>query len=98
MSKFWLVIVGFWLAVVAFSLLSLPTHRGDLPHPAEKPIIAALLVATLWAICFRKQIEERRISLFSLFVLMTLIMVWLAADQYFNHGENSLILNNYLGN
>lgn len=98
MSKFWLVISGLFLTVVVFGLSSAPSHRGDLPHPAEKPIIAALLVTAVWAICFRKQIEQRRISLFSLFVLVTLLAVWFAADQYFNQGENLLILHNYLDN
>ena len=94
MSKFWLVISGLLLAVVVFGHSSGPSHRGDLPHPAEKPIIATLLVIAVWVICFRKQIEQHRISLFSLFVLVTLLAMWFAADQYFNRGENLLLLHN----
>ena len=87
MSRFWLVISGLLLAVGVFLVAQRPTTYHDRPHPAEKPILAGLLVTTVWAICFRKQIERRRISLFSLFVLVTLLAIWFAADQFFNPGD-----------
>jgi chromate transport protein ChrA len=58
-----------------------------MPHPAAKPIVAGLLVTAVWAIGFRKQIEQRRISLLAMLVLVTLLAIWLAADQYLNPGS-----------
>ena len=84
MGKFWLFVSALVLAAGVIIVATTPRYRADMPHPAAKPIIAGLLVTAVWAICFRKQFERGRISLFSLFVLVTLLAIWFAADQYFN--------------
>ncbi|BBO32198.1 hypothetical protein [Lacipirellula parvula] len=84
MSKFWLAIAGLVFAVLAVLVAQSPTNYLDVPHPAVKPISAGLLVSAVWAIFFRMQIEQRRISLFAMFVLVTLLASWFAADQFFN--------------
>jgi ABC-type nickel/cobalt efflux system permease component RcnA len=84
MSKFWQVISAVVLAVVIVVMLQKPTTYDDTPHPALEPVCAGLLVTAVWAIAFRRQIEQRRISLFAMFVLVTLLAIWFAADQYFN--------------
>ncbi len=84
MSKFWLVIAGLVFAVLTVLFTQAPTNYLDRPHPAIKPISAGLLVSAVWAILFRRQIEQRRTSLFAMFVLVTLLATWYAADQYFD--------------
>ena len=83
MSKFWLTIAGLVFAVLTVLITQAPTNYLDRPHPAIKPISAGLLVIAVWAVLFRRQIEQRRISLFAMFVLVTLLASWYAADQFF---------------
>lgn len=87
MSKFWLAIAGIVFAVLAVLVSQAPTNYLDRPHPAIKPISAGLLVLAVWAVLFRRQVEQRRISLFAMFVLVTLLAIWYAADQFFNPGQ-----------
>jgi chromate transport protein ChrA len=87
MSRFWQLVSALLLVAGAIIVVSAPAHRGDMPHPATKPIIAGLLVTAVWATGFRKQLERGRLSLFSLFVLVTLLASWFAAHQYFNPGR-----------
>jgi chromate transport protein ChrA len=87
MSKFWLAIAGLVFAVLAVLIAQAPTNYLDVPHPAIKPISAGVLVSAVWAILFRRQIEQRRISLLAMFILVTLLASWFAADQFFNPGR-----------
>jgi hypothetical protein len=44
---------------------------------------AALLVAALWAILFRPQLQQGRVSLVSILTLVTLEAIWFGAKQFF---------------
>jgi hypothetical protein len=39
---------------------------------ASRYVIAAAMLSVVWSICFRKQIENRRLSLFAIFALVTI--------------------------
>jgi hypothetical protein len=88
MNWFW-VVVGLILLVALVGLCYLPTPRLQLlqyvPPPAFERVAVhlapAALIAVIWAICFRPQLERFKFSLFSIFVLATMEAVWLCLHR-----------------
>lgn len=75
MSRFWLTIGMVLLGAILIVFALAPTTYDYPPRIVQqtgKFIVASSLVAVVWAILFRKQVEKLRVSLFSLFVLVTL--------------------------
>lgn len=91
MSRFWQSICVV-LALVFIVMWQLPRTQttalyDDRPTSAAELVAFALLgslVAVIWAICFRPQVEKLRISLFSLFVLVAMEAVLLLAARVLN--------------
>jgi len=90
MSRFWQFICVV-LAVVFFVMWQLP--HPQMPRYDDRPTLAAQLVgfallgslvAVIWAICFRPQVEKLRISLFSLFALVAMEALLLLAARVLN--------------
>jgi hypothetical protein len=50
---------------------------------AAQHVGAALLVAAIWAILFRSQLQQGRVSLVSMLVLVTMQVLWFGAKQFF---------------
>jgi hypothetical protein len=88
MKWFW-VVIGLALVGAWVGLEYLPKPRVQLveyvPPPAFERMVVhlapALLIAVIWAIIFRPQIEKMRFSLFSIFVLATMEAVWLCLHR-----------------
>ena len=75
MNRFWLTIGLVLLAAILVVFAVAPTSYDYPPRivrQTAKFVVASSLVAVVWAILFRKQVEKLRVSLFSLFVLVTL--------------------------
>ena len=87
MKLFWIAVA---LAVVVAILaigLSVRPHKGWEPNVGQRlavPAAGGILVAVVWSIGFRAQLVRRRISLFSLFVLVAMEAAWFAAKQIYN--------------
>jgi hypothetical protein len=87
MSRFWLVICALLAAIfVGIGMLKDP-HRGYEPPLAvvlARYALLGCLVFVVWAICFRKQLESFRISIFALFMLITMEAILLGAAKILN--------------
>jgi hypothetical protein len=89
MSGFWkcicLVLFGLFLAALGANFLHPPVPRMyEYAWPTAIQKLygltwGACLVAVIWAICFRPQLENRKISLLSLFALIAMEAVYLLA-------------------
>ncbi len=87
MKSFWITVVVCLIVAFFGMRFSTPTFRGD-----EQSIIqriaeltaAGLLVAVVWAIAFRSQLERGRVSLLSILMLVALEAIWFAAKGVFN--------------
>ncbi len=90
MSRFWQAICGVLVAIVILCMATAPRTYED-PSPFVRHCVylavAVSLVALIWAICFRQQVERLRFSLFSLFVLTTMEAIVLCLVRLF--GPNS---------
>ena len=88
MKNFWPIINGTIVFVfVGFILLPRPTsYDWEPPLWAELAFfsLAGILVAIVWAVIFRKQLERGQVKLTSLFLLVAFEAAWFAAFKYFN--------------
>jgi len=88
MRRFWLII-GAVILTISFGFGMLPRATS---YTYEPPIVVVLarysllgsLVGVIWAIFFRKQLESFRLSIFSLFALVTMEAVLLTAARIMN--------------
>jgi hypothetical protein len=83
MSRFWQIISAVLFAAIAAWWLVLTTIPRTYDPPIVVKVVHLLIVATLggviWAIAFRRQLEKMRVSLFSLFCLISIEAIVLAA-------------------
>ena len=81
MSKFWIIIWSVAMATL-FVYFQLPMNVRGVPFPIWAKVVsysvAATMVGIAWAICFRPQLEKGRVSLLSVFVLVSMqaILAW----------------------
>lgn len=85
---FW-AIVSYTLIAVFFVLMAISAigpRRGDRPLASQIAYGAVLitLVLVVWAICFRAQLEARRVSLVAIFALVTMLAALFSAFRYFD--------------
>ena len=83
MSRFWQSVCAILFFFVVAVCLFPRQLRGDVPSLALRwagLALCSIPMGVAWAICFRKQVEQLRPSLFSLFVLMAMqaALVWYA--------------------
>ena len=83
-SHFWPSVVGVLISAYVLAIVVAgPPQRGYDPPPPRvdvaRHVIAVASLAVVWAILFRTDIERRKLSLRSLFVLVTIqaIGFWL---------------------
>jgi hypothetical protein len=86
-KAFWVVV--YCLAIVAMFMIGIfvSTMRGVSLTLSERLVFYAaggILVGVVWAILFRTQIEKLRLSLFVLFILLSMEALWLAAIRIIN--------------
>jgi hypothetical protein len=84
-------IIAIALAVSLAALVLNPiqkTPRGKFIHAAVATTGGAALVAVAWAICFIRRLEANRVSLFSLFALLTAEAVFFWAIQFFKRAPS----------
>ena len=85
MTRFWAIVcTAIFIAMTGIFSLSKHTNRGQ-PPPITRITLhccTATLVIVVWAIIFRQQIVQRRISLRSLFMLTAMLAVWFSAVSY----------------
>jgi hypothetical protein len=93
MKGFW-VIVCLLLLVAFIGLRYLPTPRVQrveyVPPPTFERLAVhvapVILIAVLWGICFRGQLEKFKFSLLSIFALGTMEAIWLGLHHaLFDH-------------
>jgi hypothetical protein len=89
MKPFW-VCVGLAFLCGFGGLFLLPVPSSYTWQPSEPERLAhyglvALIVAGVWAICFRTQLERCRLSLLSLFVLTLMEGAFFALMKFFRH-------------
>ncbi|HEX5104513.1 MAG TPA: hypothetical protein VFV87_11910 [Pirellulaceae bacterium] len=78
-----IILAAIFLAILVVS--SVPrSEQRTLPVQITHYLVTGSLVAVLWAICFRRQVEKLRFSLLSLFVLAAMEAVLFAAIRLLN--------------
>lgn len=89
MKPFWpIVCATIFLGFFGLMLLPGPTSYTWEPSILQRLVqhaLVAIIVAGVWAICFRTQIENRRFSLVSLFVLTLMEGAIFALMKIFRH-------------
>ncbi len=85
MKAFWIVVSFVFIAVVVALDVTAPRFRSDWPiaTTVTRYLSMGTLVAIIWAIFFRSQIEKLRVSLASLFVLILMEAILLLAIRVF---------------
>jgi hypothetical protein len=85
--RFWIAVgVAVWASILLFNLIPNRSHLEQ-PSPAEEVIyglVLITLVLVVWAICFRAQLEARRVSLVAIFALVTMLAALFSAFRYFD--------------
>jgi hypothetical protein len=83
MDRFWMIICVILLAIfVAIAMLpGAATYEPPLAVVLPRYALLGSSVGVIWAICFRKQVESFRFSIFSLFVLVTMEAILLTVAR-----------------
>jgi hypothetical protein len=85
MSRFWVIIVC--VLVGPFVLAVLPRQRLYATDSGQRLVFhlfTGVLVAVIWAICFRPQLERGRLTTTALFALVAMEAVYLALVRVMN--------------
>jgi hypothetical protein len=78
-SGFWAIVVGVLTSAYVLAALIASTGRSrmqldapEFPVHVARHLLAVVWLGVVWAIIFRAEVERGRLSLFSLFVLVTI--------------------------
>ncbi len=87
LKSFWVAISGaVWVSIVL--LACIPNRLPWTPPSLAEEIVFGFVLVTLttvvWAICFRSQVETRRVSLVAIFTLVTMLAVLFWAFRSFD--------------
>jgi hypothetical protein len=89
MSRFWPTVCCIIAVTLAgFALLPKPMSKFDQGPPSVQAIkvtLLAVMMAVAWAICFRAQIERRRVSLVALLWLVAMEALLFGAMIFLEH-------------
>ena len=85
--RFWIAISGaVWASITLLVFIPnrLPWTKPSLAEEVIFGLVLVNLTTVVWAICFRAQLEARRVSLVAIFALVTMLAVLFSAFRYFD--------------